>query len=99
MYVFFKNVTEKYAIKPVVTCIDLGLCVVVPGLPTLHEGSSEKCEGRPLPAYKVAQVPKKLMSGGGGGGGVWEFGSLGGGGGFRHFFFRPQNFCLDFAGT
>ena len=31
---------------------------------------SEKCEGRPLPAYKVAQVPKKLMSGGGGGGGT-----------------------------
>ena len=30
---------------------------------------SEKCQGRPLPAYKVAQVPKKLMSGGGGGGG------------------------------
>ena len=29
----------------------------------------ETCEGRPLPAYKVAQVPKKLMSGGGGGGG------------------------------
>ena len=26
---------------------------------------SEKCEGRPLPAYKVAQVPIKLMSGGG----------------------------------
>ena len=26
---------------------------------------SEKCEGRPLPAYKVAQVTKKLMSRGG----------------------------------
>ena len=47
---------------------------------------NEKCEGCPLPAYKVAQVPKKLMSGGGGGG-------------LRRFFFRPQNFCLDFAGT
>ena len=30
---------------------------------------SEKCEGRPLPAYKVVQVPKKLMREGGGGGG------------------------------
>ena len=38
---------------------------------------SEKCEGRPLPAYTVAQVPKKLMCGGGGGGG---------GGRLRHFF-------------
>ena len=33
---------------------------------------SETCDGRPLPAYKVAQVPKKLMSGGG----------------LRHFFFK-----------
>ena len=30
---------------------------------------SEKCEGRPLPAYKVAQVPKKSWWAGGGGGG------------------------------
>ena len=38
------------------------------GLPTLDEGLEwEMRGGRPLPAYKVAQVPKKLMSGGGGG--------------------------------
>ena len=46
---------------------------------------SETCDGRPLPAYKVAQVPKKLMSGGGGGGG---------GGGTPTLFFQPQSFCL-----
>ena len=39
--------------------------------------------GRPLPAYKVAQVPKKLMSGGGGG--LW------------HFFFPTSKFLPQFC--
>ena len=40
------------------------------------EFGMRNARGRPLPAYKVAQVPKKLIGGGGGGGG-----------GLQHFFF------------
>ena len=62
---------------------------IIAGLPTLDESLEWEMRGAVRCQPIKSRKSKKSWWGGGGGGG----------GGSDTFFFRPQNFCLDFAGT